>query len=481
MRIINWSVIALLAGCGGSAGQAGAPGAPGQPGEPGAPGAAGPQGPAGPVEAVIAQVAPDAALGARAARLEIIGIGTSFTDTTTIDFGDPEIKVTKVEARSKANLRVQIDVGGLAKIGAHDVIVTTPAAGNQPEVKLTFKSGLTPMASLVAEATGNDQTIPQGGKGSINVRNLDTANPFTGFTRPAWSFIGFGNLTVNATNISGRGFIDALAPAGGLQVAAFSTASGRTLGYVLDPADVNAPKVVARAATDLALDTAKAGEGILTADATNLYKITAPADEHVLILTLSGIGAGLPARLFGALAPQSGRFRDGHLLYSSGTARTFLGLLPKAGSHYVTVAEDGTTSGANHTYSITAKTAKATKIMVAEPMTPDAPGTPITTYMGAGPAYATDGAIDTMTDVDYIRFKAEKAGPIYVMAGPTGAGATFAAGVSVAIHNDTCAGAALGASQANQQQINATAGTTYCARITGSQIAPYTLVIAQDP
>src|SRR5262249_44857300 len=101
-----------LAACGGEKGDKGDPGDPGLMGDKGDKGDPGNGG----ANAAVSLLTPTSIFAGRSTLLQISGVGTHFADASTVDFGDPAIKVQSVQAGSGANLRVAITVGVDAKM-----------------------------------------------------------------------------------------------------------------------------------------------------------------------------------------------------------------------------------------------------------------------------------------------------------------------------------------------------------------------------
>ena len=488
--LIPFLLLGLVGACGGEP----VKGDPGERGDKGDPGA---KGDPGQVAPELQVVTPPALFAGRAAVLQVGGVGTTFASGSTVDFGDPAIKVLKVELGSAASLRVTVEVGLAAKLGAHDVTVTSPAppAGDKGAEQVRLKGGFTVMASLVNVApmgmtTG--PTVDQGGFVDLSARNLDyRENPFYTGTRISGPFQQVGSATSSAAAIAAVALVDALAPAGSLQTQVTTVNPlGQTIGYAADPADPAAVKVKVRAATALTAGMTKTGETLGDRRATNLYKLTTTADNQALLMSFSGLGTALTgagAGLVGVMAPTSGHFGDGASLSPSATI-TMMGavtayngvlMLPKAGDYYFAVYASDLGGSMNHTYAVTAKTATAGALgSLKEPMMPDSPMTPLGNLAALDkPYFGTDGAIDTAYESDYIKFKASKTGRVYVSATAT-PGVRIGLGLRQADCQLVIAATSYTSSGTVANEADVTDGTTYCVRVAGDAgTTPYQLLI----
>jgi hypothetical protein len=494
-------------------GSCGGAGEKGDPGETGAPGEKGEKGdPAtGEGGAAVSLLVPASSYAGRTALVQISGVGTHFVDGTSVDFGDPGIKVRSVQAGSSANLRALIEIGVEAQPGAHDVKVMSPQppSGGDAE-QVVLKGGFTVSPSLIAELTGGAMMpakVPQGGIVDVAVRNIDDRdNPFS--TTPGQTpqlVLGplpVGSPSISTTRYSYVGLVDALAPAGGLRIGLLQKdRQGQNLGHASDSADKNAPLLMARPATELTSGMAKSGEVLGPAAAglraTNLYKLTTAVDNQAVHLAFSGLGSALSvpympprnAGIAGYLAPSSGQFRDGRAFESSETpgmvamtvsARNALLLLPKAGDYYFVVHATDLSGSMNHGYTLTGRWATATNIgSLKEPMPEDSTTMPLGNIMLLDkPYFGTDGAADKNFDEDFIRFKAGKTGRVYV-ALQTTPGLSMGLGLRGGDCTAILAQSRYSTSGNVLNEVDVTEGITYCVRIAGNgQPAPYQFVIS---
>lgn len=444
--------------------------------------------------AVLSTVTPVSYYGSRTVTLQIAGVGTNFAATSQVDFGDPELVVTKVEAGSTSSLRVTVDISPLAKIGAHDLTVKSTLAGGKTETA-KLSGGFTVLASLVLETP---QTLPlvtqveQGGMVTVRAKNLDYRdNPFT----PGQSYETYlssgavetdGALnSTSATVHESLGLVDALASTtSGLSVGVTTrNAIGNVVRYVSDPADMNAPRPVGRTPVSLIQATPQNGLAFPGDRTTGFFKVTTQADNQVAWLNFTGLGASLTGffapRIVGHVAPASGRFSEGVPFDSStGTGmRSALVYLPKAGNSYFVVHPDDVRGGTMYTYSLTAKMTAASSLSGKEPAIPDTPMMPIADLpMLDKPYYVLDGRIDRVNDIDYYKFKAAKTGRIYAQVH-----SPEVQELEMGLTDSACGTATAQLTvTALAAELAATAGTTYCITVSGGQPMNYTLIFSQD-
>lgn len=525
-RILAPGALALtcgLIGCGnmttegatgpqGPAGPAGPKGAMGEMGTPGAAGMTGAKGDpgVGAGDPSLSAVTPSAVFGARPASLTVVGFSSHFkAGTTTVDFGDTGVKVTKVEVGSATNLRVTVDITPQAAIGAHTVTVTTPGAGQAgADEKITLTGGFLVQPSLIHELPSGVMTppnVPQGGLVTSLVRNLDyrenpldkaTAAMISG-TTPLINLPMPTAPTVDSTTYGAFGLVDVMATAAtGLQVQLSSgTPLGQTVAYISDPKDQKAPQVVARTPFAVTLGMAHDAQKIGQPSTTALYKVATGADNYVAQISLSMLGAPLkggifvqPPRVLGYLAPSTGRFAEGAPLdtgYNFDSMGTLVGrdalvLVPKMGDSYLALYTSDLSGSDDHGYSLKVKAAAGTAVAITEPAaeTAAAPGTTITSL---DKPYYSDGAmLDVANDADFVRFTPSKNGKVFAsVASPSGAQ------LNVGLYKMDCTTlieipAAQTGPAAASVQATVTMGMTYCLRVTGPTKTAYQFVLAQD-
>ena len=451
-------------------------------GDPGAEGPAGPTGATGPqgapADATLAWLEPSSLFADRTATVRIAGTGTHFDATTKVDFGDAEIAVTAVNVASAGFLEVNVRGSARARLGAHDVTVTTTPAGGKAE-KAVLHAGLLVAAALSADPQGNSRMAPQGGVVELSARNLDHDNPLGGLGRLRGGAREL-RLSLFGNHLFGTALVDALVAPGPLALALTATTDGTAIGYAFDAADANLPQVVARAATPLTLGQDRMGEQIAAAEATALYRFTSMADAQVVVLTATTSGPLASAVLCGALADQTGRFSEGRFLYASinGATQTLVGLLPKAGDYYVSLVPANLAGGQGYAYNLAPRAAAATRFSTKEAM-PDAADRPLADIPLDGPAWSDDGAFDAPFDVDYVRIKTAKTGRLYVSAAVDALDLSNPA-TSVALFQADCR-TLVAPAWPVQQEAAAVAGGTLCARISSpaGAVAPYVLVVTQ--
>lgn len=445
-----------------------------------------PQAPAPPPRppAALSHLSPATGFWGRTVTLQIGGEATSFGKDTTVSFSDPALRPLSVTARGPASLTVEVEIGEAAAFGPHDVTVRGPRQDmpGEPEA-LTLPAAFRVLPPLSVEAAGTTATAPQGGLIDFTLRNVDGEHPFagtpllTGGLRPIY-------LTVLGERLGGYGLVDALAPPGpaqGLAIRADLRDRDRRLPYALDPRDPAAPRITARPA--VALQPGQAATGSFEPRQSQLYRLTTTAESQVLVLTLQG-GTALAGRaLAGAMAPQSGRFAEGHFLYSStaGATQTLLALLPRRGDHYLALIPANLGGGAGHDYTLIARPAAARPFRASEDVKkPDGPATPLVSLTLDGPAYSEGAAFDAPGESDYLRVTAPRTGRLYVQ-GSTPSLHFGRATLAVALLQGDCA-TPLAPARTVSQEAPVTAGMTVCVQVSdlAGAVETYTLLVAQD-
>ncbi|HNI60874.1 MAG TPA: hypothetical protein PKW11_13085, partial [Pseudomonadota bacterium] len=122
-RTLGFLMICALAACEGPAGDKGDTGLTG---DKGTMGDKGDKGDPGSVPAALGSLTPSTAFPGRTVMMQLAGVATHFSATSSVTFDDPAIKVTKVELGGNANLRLTVEIGLEAKMGAHDVTISSP-------------------------------------------------------------------------------------------------------------------------------------------------------------------------------------------------------------------------------------------------------------------------------------------------------------------------------------------------------------------
>lgn len=487
-RTLGFLLCATLTACQGPAGDKGEVGALGDKGDKGDKGEQGPG-----TTPALAALTPSTMFPGRTTVMQLSGVATHFQSGSSLVFDDPAIKVTKVEVGSSANLRFTVEVGLDAKLGAHDLSIGSPPTGGEGAAEnLKLTGGLTIVPSLSVElgsGVSTGPTVNQGGLADVAVRNLDYRdNPFWSQTRFAGPVSTIGSVSATTARLAGTVLVDALAPAGSLAVSGATVGPfGQTIYYTADAAEMSAPTVKARAATELKLGTAKTGESLSEKRATNLYKFTTTADKQVVHMQFTSLGMGWSSgvRPIGYTAPASGKFGEGQAFDSWGTGfnpttRNVLQIVQAKGDAYTAVLASDQSGSMSHSYTVTAKAGTAAAMTsLKEPMMGDSTSSPLATIAELDKAYyGLDGAIDAAYEDDFVKFKAKTAGKVYVQisaaAGPN---------IGVGLRDTTCNVVVLSTqySRAGSMglEVDAKAGETYCLRLNGDTAGTaYSLIIS---
>lgn len=432
----------------------------------------------------LSLIVPAVSFVARAPLVQISGSGTHFGPSTTVDFGDPEVKVTQIEVGSNTNLRVQLQISDRARLGSHDITTVTPGAlsGGQDE-RLTLRGALTLRPSLEADMTGNSSSIQQGGVANFSVSNLDhVQSPFLmgNQVRVSAGMLLLGVDNITSTHIAGLGIVDPVGAPGRLGFTlAQRDSRGQEVLYVLDPIGKHNTQVAARSGAVLTQGVLLTGESISAPMVSNLYKVTTGADDQVLVLALSSLGSGLiNASPLGVLSDDGGRFSAGTFVLPSlrGSAGTMLGYLPRAGSYHLALTTaDLTGAMTGYGYGITARVVPGKRLpSLKEPATPDSAAQPLGRIDLDGAYFGEDGAIDDVMDEDFVLFRATRTGRVYATAVRVGVPAQPLVGLLRADCKTTVA-----ADRVTQQEAAVTAGTSYCVRVVGPP-SPYRLLLSHD-
>lgn len=456
----------------------------GPPGQMGAPGPKGDPGPVGTLPPQLIGVLPGNAFAERSFVLQVSGLLTHFSASTTVRFDDPEITVQKVTVQSPGYLLAQVQSGKNVRLGAHDITVESAAVdpSGQPmagrEV-VQLHGALVLSGTLAADSSGNSKSVEQGGVVDVNLRNVDKDSTLGSSVR-----IDGGVLGLYVSSLGGRmvgyGIVDALAQPGPLLLHAQSESLLQKTGFTLEPSGATVPQVTARTPTALTIGSALTGEKLSAGKQSNLYKISTTSDAQILVLTFAVEGGLLSSPLLGAVAPRNGRFTDGQLFYVSTnlTSHTALAYLPQKGDSYV--AALATTLPGGGSYSITAKTAKVTAQSLQEPMPSDTATMPLADISLDGPRIGTAAAIDIAGDVDYIRIKPAKTGRLYVQAVTPGQSLSPAT-VSVAILAADCT-TQVAPLRPVAQEAAVMSGQAYCVVVASptGYIGSYQLLASQE-
>lgn len=427
-------------------------------------------------EPALSAIIPNTGFRNRLVELQITAVNTHFEAGTLVDFDDPEIKLA-FTYQSSVNLQVYANIGGAARLGPHDVTVTTLGPTPDEPVKIVLKGGFTVLSALAFESTSAEAA--QGGLVNLTVLNRDfrdTPLQTSSIT------IKEGPLLLDlqgatAYRYSWRGLIDALVTPGPLQVELQGRSPlGELVSYDTSPTDPHAGNVQIRAATILTPGLPLPRQQLASSNQTNLYSITASDSDRVLMVTYSNAGVGLLLDgLVTITAPASGRFRDGQRIALPSlheTTYTALALLPHGGMTYFAVFP-GSFGGApdSYAYEISARTAAAQQVDLAE-RTPDGPAQPLLSAMLDGPIYSESGAIEPASDNDYIKFVPSHAGRVFAQA--TG---TQAYSLKITFYQNDCA-TQLGPGRGFQQEADVNAGIEYCVRLSAAAATPYRFILS---
>lgn len=479
----GFALFMSLGGCGAAE--------PGPAGPAGPAGSTGPAGVAEPADPQLGSLFPASAFLARTVSMQISGAGTHFTGSSTIDFADAEITVSNVSAGSSGNLRLTVQIGQKATLGAHDVTVTS---GNEV-VKLT--QAFTVSAALQAAPVAQQPTIAQGGIYIFDLQNLDYRDNPTGITRPAMTGLSLVSYDGAAPgHLRGVGLIDALTPAGLLSITAtVNDPFGKPVSYTTAATDAMLAMSSARTPVPLSNNVAKAGESLASPRASNLYKLTTAAANQLLLLSYTSLGTELAVQSPGlstAIAPASGKFSEGVILPWTWNGTAMKGQLvtdmPVAGDYYLaTFRQDYGGGATGYTYTITPKVVPVSVQSNPEPATAETPANPslkISSLTGA--ISASNGTAADASDSDYVIFTAATTGSALLqITNLVPAPANYPA-VDYKIYNNAACTTNIDQGsayppQSTTTELALTAGTTYCIEFTrgivGSGSAPYKLLL----
>lgn len=383
-RVLLGAVALLtLAACGGSTGPAGPQG------DPGPAGPAGPAGSSGTTTSSVSGITPDHVFLARTAEVTISGFGTSWSSSTTVDFG-AGITVKKLTVASPTALVANISIDKGATMGARDVTVKD-AAGNA-----TYSGAFKVISPIELTLQGN---VAQGSIVTAHVKNLDLANPFdtTQGNLSLTAGTGVLGLAQNVTDFGAEFLIAIDVPAIGTQD--IDVVSGAPN----DPTDVEfpAPKAITiatRMATALTAGTPVNGN-IMQAYDSYLYSYT-PSSTALTILDFAATPSAPTANSQAAmyLLPKSGSWTN---QLTGGTS--FSWLSSATDPFYAVYADLSGATGA-YTASVTATTPAANAAATASDGTR---GTALTA--SALPFVLTSGALDAKHTSDWVSYKATAA------------------------------------------------------------------------
>lgn len=139
----------LLLGCGGEVGPKG---------DKGATGATGPTGPAGSAgDPALILLDPIGLAQGKTGVVRLSGLNTHFSQTaTSVDFGDAEVKPSGLTVGGVLYLQVQVQVTAQARLGAHDVTVTTKGAGTGGTDEKVALKGVFAVSAAALQADPSD-------------------------------------------------------------------------------------------------------------------------------------------------------------------------------------------------------------------------------------------------------------------------------------------------------------------------------------
>ena len=281
-------------------------------GEDGSAGPAGPEGPAGATgpagenavgEPSISSVTPSKAFLGRKAEVVISGNGTTWDDSTTVDFGAGVTVASKVVASPTAII-AQLEIGNDV-VGAHDVKIGA----------LTYKQGFKTIPAIDLTTQGK---LAQGSIAVMSAKQLDFTTPFdtsyTGdgfFTPIVYTGVKINEIAGVTTDISAVGsyscdflaYIDVTAAASENDIDVLSGPAGSQTHNIFP----KALKIEERAPVELVAGTPATGNIEKAWDST-LYKFTPTAGIKLLEIAASTSSAdGTPAFM---MLPKSGSFAD---------------------------------------------------------------------------------------------------------------------------------------------------------------------------
>ena len=236
-------------------GESGPTGAIGATGATGPQGAQGPQGANAPDASVgyFTLIEPHVGLLARELDVAVTADSVILTAATTLDFGDAQISVSKVQVVSPTTVYAHVSVSPSARVGPHDVTL----GGGGPLLKgagaFTVKA---PLQVMVAAGTPK-----QGGLFAADLRDIDPNNFFAGPQGGAPDYTSFSGAGLYVLGLAGGATVsDALgiflvepsASPGNLQIAENNTPNvpNATPSFLSAP---DALSVTAQSPTALAL------------------------------------------------------------------------------------------------------------------------------------------------------------------------------------------------------------------------------------
>lgn len=458
-----------LAGCG-----------PGEPGPVGPTGPTGPQGSQGTVAPSIAILNPLSMFSARQGTLQIAGLGTHFTANSTVDFGDAGITTSQVVAVNETALRVTALVSDTAKLGAHDITVTT----GSEVVKLT--GGFLVQAPLQYRKPPTPLTVQQGGVIPLSLLNLDYRdNQFSNAIMIKDAHLSLGITPQGQGGVSGAVLVDALATKLGLTLTT-TNAFGQPIDFATDPADPNAPTLAPRTAAALTVGTPVANQDLPTPYSSNLYKVTTAQADLALLLSFTNLGSTIQNEgTAGTYAPASGKFAAGRRFIATysptlGSLSAMISL-GAAGDYYLSIYRNSflSTGTTGYGHSVSAKLYGVNKLTLpAEAAGGDSPAAPLRDFgmLDLTKVLTASGLVlNDMFDTDYLRFTLSADATIYISVVQTSPAVPYPSGTFLSIYaNPDCATNQVGM-LFQPGTVDVKAGTTYCMKI--QQQGDYSLMV----
>jgi hypothetical protein len=297
----------------------------------------------------VSGIEPSTAFLARQSHVTISGYATSWTSTTTVDFG-AGITVANVHAASPTAIEADITIAATAPLGPRDVVVTDGTT------KETYSQGVTiaPPATMTLQGS-----LAQGSILFVNLELQDQSTPFdtTGSTDPLSGETTYTNLnfavpngvtplieTATSNNVQILLTVDTDATVGAADLDLLSGPVG-----VTTDAEFPVPGgLTVTAQTATALGASPATGNVKSAYASALYSYAPSASLSIVDITASSSVSGANAGF--ALLPKSGHFADlvGFYQASDGTstAATATELTSSTDIYYAIYWDNSGTTGA---------------------------------------------------------------------------------------------------------------------------------------
>ncbi len=275
-----------------------------------------------------AAVFPEQGFIGRTTRVAIVGDGTSWDSTTTVNFGDG-VTVGSIEVASSSAIFADVTVAPTAPAGAIDVTVTDSGDVSTLAGAFTLQNPFEVVPLL---------PLAQGGITLYEVTNLDLLHPFDTTTDAD------GNFTALSVVLAGTGvdaFVaDATATTVTIQATADvdATTGAITLTSGTDVSPAGNLEVAARTATPLTLGTPV----VATLDSSALYEVELTANQ---LASFSVASADENASIRYTILPASGKWADVTGGFSA--ADTFINA--DAQKFYLSVLDTGLIDGYEYT------------------------------------------------------------------------------------------------------------------------------------